>query len=396
LRSIGAPPEHPTLARAPAPNEGTASADPTGGAATEAARYAEGRRIVFLDCVRGVAASIVVIEHFLGLHGAHGTGPGSSAGTYSRWSAEYLSLGRIGVVAFFLVSGYVIPLSLERQSQRTFWIRRFFRLYPVYWLAVAAYIAVSWHALRDGGSLSAPKIALNVLMVQGAIGAVSILPPGWTLGIELLFYVQSAAAGLRRRLDKAVRLGWFWIGFFLLLSIGSHVSGHDLHPTFALLLFTAALGHSLHLRDEHGTKVWRLLFLAGAIVVPIGAALSQGRTPASQYGWQPVSYAASWFVGVALFCAFYALRRRELGRALTWLGAISYSVYLVHPTVFATAALIWGRTSYLTLFVGLAAVPVVSRLLFVTVERPSIALGRRLSRRPRTKPLAEVEAQAAP
>src|SRR5918911_2905418 len=222
----------------------------TGGAAVTAARYAEGRRIVFLDCVRGVAASIVVLEHFFGLHTQHGTGASSTPGTWGRWSLEYLSLGRVGVVAFFLVSGYVIPLSLERQSQRTFWIRRFFRLYPVYWLATAGYVAVSWHALSDAGSLSAPHVVLNLLMIQGAIGAVSLLPPGWTLGIELVFYVQSAATALRRLLDRAVQLGWFWLGFFLLLCIGSHVSGHDLHPTFALLLFTAAPRPSLHLRDE--------------------------------------------------------------------------------------------------------------------------------------------------
>lgn len=398
MSGIPAPPPD----RAPAP-EAETEARPSGdgvaaagGATLTAARYAGGRRIVFLDCVRGVAASIVVLEHFFGLHGQHGSGAGATPGTWNRWSVEYLSLGRIGVVAFFLVSGYVIPLSLERQSQRTFWIRRFFRLYPVYWLAVAAYVAVSWHALSDAGSLSAERVALNVLMVQGAIGVVSLLPPGWTLGIELLFYVQSAAAGARRWLDRAVHLGWFWLGFYALLAAGSRVSGHDLHPTFALLLFTAALGHSLHLRDERGSGTWRWLFLAGAVVVPIGAALGQGRTPASQWGWQPFSYGASWFVGVALFCAFYALRDRNLGRGLTWLGAISYSVYLVHPTVFAAVADIWGRTSLTTLIVGLVAVPLVARVLFVTVERPSIALGRRLSRRPKPRPLAEVEAQAAP
>jgi peptidoglycan/LPS O-acetylase OafA/YrhL len=266
----------------------------------------------------------------------------------------------------------------------------------VYWLAVAAYVVVSWDALSDAGSLSAERVALNVLMVQGAIGVLSLLPPGWTLGIELVFYVQSAATAARRWLDRAVHLGWFWLGFFLLLCVGSHVSGHDLHPTFALLLFTAALGHSLHLRDERGSGTWRRLFVAGAVVVPIGAAFGQGRTPASEWGWQPFSYGASWFVGVALFCVFYALRNRDLGRGLTWLGAISYSVYLTHPTVFAAVAKIWGRTSLATLIVGLIAVPLVSWALFVTVERPSIGLGRRLSRRPRTRPLAEVEAQAAP
>jgi peptidoglycan/LPS O-acetylase OafA/YrhL len=203
-------------------------------------------------------------------------------------------------------------------------------------------------------------------------------------------------SAVRRWLDRAVHLGWLWLAAFVLLSVGSHVSRHDLHPTFALLLFTAALGHALHLRDERRSGVWRWLFLGGAIAVPIGATLSQGQTPASEWGWQPLAYGASWFVGVALFCAFYALRNRDLGRGLAGLGAISYSVYLTHPTIFAACASIWGRKSLVTLLVGLAAVPLVSWALFVAVERPSIRAGRRLSRRPKPQPLAEVEAQAAP
>jgi peptidoglycan/LPS O-acetylase OafA/YrhL len=352
------------------------------------ARYAGGRRIVFLDCVRGVAASIVVVEHFFGLHGQRAVGAGAGPGSYSRWSVEYLSLGRIGVVAFFLVSGYVIPLSLERQTQRTFWVRRFFRLYPVYWVALAAYLIFAWDNASDAGSVTVLGVLAGLLMIQGAIGVTSILPPGWTLGIELVFYGQSAVAAARRWLNRAMHLGWFWLGCFFLQSLGSHVSGHDLHPTLALLLFTASLGHALHLRDQEGSRAWRWLFAAGAILVPIGSVLGQGRTPASQWGWQPLSYGLSWFVGVGLFCAFYALRDRDFGRVLTWLGMISYSVYLTHPTVFALAASIWGRTSLTTLLVAFPAVVLVSWALFITVERPSIEIGRRFSRRARPAPPA--------
>jgi peptidoglycan/LPS O-acetylase OafA/YrhL len=150
------------------------------------ARYDAGRRIVFLDCVRGIAASIVVFGHFFELHSQHGIGPsGTSPGPYARWSLENLNLGRMGVAAFFLVSGYVIPLSLERQSQRTFWIRRFFRLYPVYWIALPAYLLMA--SISGWNLVSAPTLVLNLLMVQGAVVAVSLLPPGWTLGIELVF-----------------------------------------------------------------------------------------------------------------------------------------------------------------------------------------------------------------
>ena len=354
-----------------------------------------GHRIAFLDCVRGLAASLVVVEHFFGLQAQDRLGPGAAPGAFAQWSLENLSLGRIGVAAFFLVSGYVIPLSLERQTLRTFWVRRFFRLYPVYWTALPLYVLVA--ALLGWNQLSGFTLLVNLLMVQGIIGAISLLPPGWTLGIELVFYGQSAAAAARRWLDRAVHLGWVWLGLFFVLSLGTYALGRDMHPTPALLLFTAALGHSLHLRDARGSRVWRLLFGAGAVLVPVGAFLGQGIGPTALWEWQPLSYAISWGAGVALFCAFYAVRHWNLGRVLTGLGTISYSVYLIHPTVFLAMAMIWGHRSFVTLLASFVAVMIFSWLLYLGVERPSIRVGRRLTRSPReTAAPADASAQAAP
>jgi peptidoglycan/LPS O-acetylase OafA/YrhL len=342
--------------------------------------------------VRGVAASLVVVEHFFGVPSQAGAVDAIGGG---RWSLEYLSPGRVGVVAFFLVSGYVIPLSLERQAPRTFWIRRFFRLYPAYWLALGLYVAVAFSFVRDAGSLKPHLLLLNVAMVQGAIGVVTILPPGWTLGIELVFYIQSAWAAAHGWLVRAVRVGWFWLTLFLLLAVAARVSGHDTHPGLALFLFTASLGHALHLRDSSPSVVWRRLFAAGLVVVPLGAYLSQGRTLAANGGWQPLAYGLSWLVGVALFCVFYALRSRDLGRALAWLGAISYSMYLTHPIVFVAAGrLLDGKV----LVTGVVAVcvPLVAWLMYHVVERPSIRMGRHFSRPRSPRALEEVDVQAAP
>jgi peptidoglycan/LPS O-acetylase OafA/YrhL len=173
------------------------------------------------------------------------------------------------------------------------------------------------------------------------------------------------------------------------------VSSHDAHPGLALFLFTASLGHALHLRDSSGSVVWRRLFAAGLVLVPLGAYLSQGQTSAAKGGWQPLAYGLSWLVGVALFCVFYALRRRDLGRALAWLGAISYSMYLTHPIVFVAAGKLFDGKALVTCAVAVC-VPLVAWLMYHVVERPSIRAGRYFSRRRPAKPLEEVDAQAAP
>src|SRR5579863_7940965 len=82
-------------------------------------------RLTFLDSVRGLAALAVLLEHVGDrLHPA-----------FRVFTHDWFSFGKLGVTAFFLTSGFVIPLSLERgRSLKRFWISRVFRLYPIYWL----------------------------------------------------------------------------------------------------------------------------------------------------------------------------------------------------------------------------------------------------------------------
>ena len=75
------------------------------------------RRWEFLDAVRGLAALLVVLQH-----------------SPMRFGKDHLSYGLAGVVAFFLVSGFIIPVSLERYaSLPRFWSGRILRIVPLYY-----------------------------------------------------------------------------------------------------------------------------------------------------------------------------------------------------------------------------------------------------------------------
>jgi len=74
---------------------------------------------------------------------------------------QWFDPGSYGVFVFFLISGYIVPASLERKgSVPTFWVSRMFRLYPLYLLGIAVAVAVLglavasglWH---NGGGMSA-------------------------------------------------------------------------------------------------------------------------------------------------------------------------------------------------------------------------------------------------
>ena len=80
-------------------------------------------RLAWLDALRGFAALCVVFDH----------GSTLMLMPVRDFLYRWLDLGQYGVFVFFLISGYIIPASLERKgSVRGFWTSRLFRLYPMY------------------------------------------------------------------------------------------------------------------------------------------------------------------------------------------------------------------------------------------------------------------------
>src|ERR1700722_3422817 len=122
------------------------------------------QRLAWLDVLRGIAALAVVFDHFseyllkgVRLHVYH-----------------WVDTGEYGVFVFFMISGYIVPASLERKgSVRSFWVSRLFRLYPLYLLAegiaVALYL-VPFGGLRGEGSDPEASVLSQLLMMSNVLG----------------------------------------------------------------------------------------------------------------------------------------------------------------------------------------------------------------------------------
>jgi len=148
----------------------------------------EQRRMRYIDALRAIAALLVVWLH--------------AAGTFARTSPEtersggwlystiaYIDVGHIGVVVFFLISGFVIPFSISPDRAApvgSFVIRRLFRIYPAYWLSVPlAALAIFW---IWGTPFSAREILINLTLMQDVFGVRPAEGVYWTLLVELAFY----------------------------------------------------------------------------------------------------------------------------------------------------------------------------------------------------------------
>ena len=161
---------------------------------TEAAPARRTGRLEFLDAVRGAAAIVVATSH-----GAEVLFAG-----FRDWQADWGPPGRAGVCAFFPVSGFVIPISIERGGGlREFGVSRVARLYPAYWLSLILILVASTVEadaipgdFRDGLPWSA---VVNATMLQEFVGVPHAIGLYYTLTIELLWYAACAVLFVRFR-----------------------------------------------------------------------------------------------------------------------------------------------------------------------------------------------------
>lgn len=338
------------------------------------------RRIGVIDMLRGLAASAVVLQHVA-----------ESSGRAELWPLLEAAPGVFGVVLFFLISGFVIPLSLRGAPRwQDFALRRLLRIYPLTLFAFALLAGLMALGLvpPGPGTDSGYVWLMNLLLLQDFVGVPGLLGVTWTLPIEFAWYglfglcvftlgrrglhllalafPLGLAALVVFSLLSGVRLPFGRIGMLYAAVVGMQVYRHaegeisrrdvvGSAAVFVLLMLIAngvAFGHFTHpsIRLHHALVPWLLASLLFFLALS-GAATPQGR-PA---------------------------------RALLFLGRISFSLYLLHPIVMVLVHPYAEGYGFIIAVCGLT-VPL-AWLSFTYVETPGIALGRALVR-PRPAPAA--------
>ncbi|WP_440089432.1 acyltransferase family protein [Streptosporangium sp. LJ11] len=362
-------------------------------------------RLAWLDALRGPAALAVALHH---------SGWTFIPGLWAEVDRR-IDVGTWGVFVFFLVSGYIIPASLERRGDlRAFWIGRAFRLLPLLLAALGLALLLAYagaFVLHPGLSVRPlPLVVLgNVTMLQELLGVPAVIDVMWTLSYEMAFYLlavglfatgrahRSAAAAIVLALS-AVLLGLLLPGPVIggradlvaallgiavvavivvsaragggtrtaaavaggLLGLALVVLGSRIGAWQGLIILAMMFAGTAVYRAERGTIRWR------TAVATVLTVLACGVLAKDDPGWAPALLLAAGF-----FAAGFALRRRSFPRWLAHLGVISFSLYLLHP-------LLLRISPNLPLFF-LALVP----LCYLThrlIEAPAQRLGRRPAR----------------
>ena len=344
------------------------------------------RELYGVQSLRGVAALMVVLDHASNIR---------AVSLLPKW----LSVGEAGVDLFFVISGFIMMYVTPRpfrgwRDQAAFLVRRMGRVYPAYW-ALAFPLLLLWK-INPGHVYAHPErhdlIASLFLTPSPVVPIVSV---AWTLVFELYFY---------------------WVASLIFYAGGA------LRLMLIAIWFTAiALANLLHPQpwENAWLKVWfcpiTFEFIAGMFL----AQLLQSRSHSIHVpGWVAgagigaaalVGFAAGWrhgqfnifapdlvrffSYGIPAVIVLGLVLKMELQQTwrgvgnFAWLGDRSYSIYLLHLPLMATAITVasrWihfsGRIENLHIFLvlaGLAIVPI--ELFYRWVEVPSHVVSRRLA-----------------
>jgi peptidoglycan/LPS O-acetylase OafA/YrhL len=311
----------------------------------------------FLDGIRGIAILWVFLFHSLG------ESYGWNHFPWRGWLRSFdeprslvllfpLSLGGLGVAIFFAVSGFCIHLSHVRNREkgwRYFFHRRFFRIYPAYLAAILIFFFLwPWHNYSLYSPTSFKSIIAHLFGVHNLYihTKFDINPSMWSIGTELQLYAVYPLL-----LIIMSKFGW----------------GYGLIAMLIFELFVKAIGSGIT-EDRQSLQMFALSNSPFAFWFSwaIGAYVAQNSIieRRESFKWvdfrvlillnfaailyKPLAFTSFPLIAFATAVAIdrYIAKRwhsiklpfgRTAWNHLTWLGIISYSVYLVHQPILAQA-----------------------------------------------------------
>ena len=357
-------------------------------------------RFSHIDALRGIAALLVIWLHvsevFVRLS------PETSAqGTALYDLAWSVDVGRIGVVIFFAISGFVICRSLNGnriEGSKKFIIRRFLRLYPAFWVSIPLGLFSMWWLYDKPFGWNI--IAANLTMLPELLGEPSAIPLYWTLETELAFYILCWILFFYRKLNKPLILFLMTAlltGLFIVLKI--YLISPEVRSSLkAMPYHLAIMFWGGFFRYWYGDKKalirvakrniqlqWLLYVLTIIVFTPALSAYLQGSINQDSH---LLRLGKSYTLGFSMFIIGNLVFKIK-NRFMVWIGTISYSLYLLHPVVLYSLfwylknkAPYWLMTLHLSVYIVFTMIfsMVLSALVYYLVEKPAIDYAHKLTR----------------
>jgi exopolysaccharide production protein ExoZ len=352
------------------------------------------KRFAYIDAMRGYAVLGVIAVHVV-----------SAAPISDGILKTLLEQGARGVQLFYVTSAFTLTMSwlTRRDGAGPFFVRRFFRIAPMYWLAIPAYLAFA--GLGPGfwapETVSFPQIASTATfsaMLYPFAGS-TIVPGGWTVTTEIAFYLlfplfmmfirSRTIAVLALAASILIAIRTFPSSIAFLERFGGE---HSLVANFAFFwlptqipVFMTGIAAFLFSQYLAPPRAVLILLFACAVLALLIIPFAPTVLP------NHVEYGLTF--GVIIFCLSKDIGQIIVSPAICALGKISYSAYLLHFLVFdflylarssgidpfgmAITGSAWRLVPLLIVVAALTAAG--STITYFLVERPMIRIGETLA-----------------
>lgn len=345
--------------------------------------------LVSIQALRAFAAWLVVFHHFMQV--------------FFDFKADTLvghllsTRGQVGVDIFFVISGFVIYLASAGKpiASKRFILDRLIRIVPAYWIFTLLTASIIYFDARVMPVYAVDPITLlkSLLFIPaqnpGGFGFYPVLPVGWTLNFEMMFYILFALALCTGRRHRA------WVTALLVLTLSGWLAHQSFVSSFytnpVIYEFLLGIGLAVIYRRGWLPALSGRMLLAPALIAASATATILWFDDQHPYRW------LTWGVpGAALVAAMISMERLFNGnQVLRNLGDWSYSVYLVHIIVLWCGAYLLDQhlAPYLILTLCVPVITLGSWLSFTYIE---MGLSRRLKHRFGLSRPAPANTEAAP
>lgn len=225
--------------------------------------------------------------------------------------------GNMGVELFFMISGFVIFMTLDRvRDIGEFVYKRFLRLYPTYWLCLSITFLAIYLIPNTEYLFSKRDIFFNYLMFGGVFHIKKADPSYWSLIPELCFYIMMGLLWYFKLLKKTFLVSLIWLSI-IFLNLKIPYVEVLLNFKFGMLFVIGMMCYAL--RNDKALIYPHLIIFLSLICVYV----VRDKT---------VALFVCFFV-----LTFYLLIYNKLGflnfSGFIFLGRISYILYLFHQTI---------------------------------------------------------------
>lgn len=284
-------------------------------------------RIKELDALRGIAALCVLFFHY----------------TMGRPEAQWgFKLGVTGVDLFFIISGFVIFMSIQKVASGTeFAVNRFTRLYPTYWACatityIAQLIGNQWfHHTNDPGLV---HYLVNLTMFQHYFKVGDLDGPYWTMILEMVFYICMFFLLVFKQVKHIL---WYGLGLLFIIALycmwlEKYYPAINWDFVYWFHLFThfpLFLAGIIFYRIIHQQGQWYFNYALLALCFMVQSNLFDNFPKAADF----ISHQEYMMVLGIYFLLFILFVNHKLGfmvsKPTLFFGKISFALYLIHQFI---------------------------------------------------------------